>query len=527
MNIKEAKNEIQNAMKAYFTKNQYGEYIIPLEKQRPVFLMGPPGIGKTAIMEQIASELGVGLVSYSMTHHTRQSALGLPFIEKKTYGGKEYNVSEYTMSEIIATVYDMMEETGVKEGILFLDEINCVSETLAPVMLQFLQYKIFGKHRVPDGWIVVTAGNPPEYNNSVHEYDIVTWDRLKRVDIEPDYSVWKEYAYKQGIHPSITSYLDAKRDNFYKIETTVEGKTYITARGWSDLSDMIRLYEKNNIPVKESLIIQYLRNNRIAKDFAVYYDLFNKYKSDYQVPGILAGKVSKEIEDRAANAKFDEKLALLGLLIDNIGAAAHEVFIMEATQRDLQEALKDVKADLSKQYTDPSGLLEKQIRQRQDRLQKGKSAKSLSNDQQATFHEAVNMLEEMRKAVQKNRPSGNTEAFKIMADMYNARIKELKKHADACRDSMTNAFAFCENVFKDGQVLLIFVTELTVNYYTAQFISRYGCEAYFRHNKGLLTYDGWQRIQDDMKRMKDEDLYDLDDDSADPSSSSSPKGALS
>ena len=115
--------------------------------------------------------------------------------------------------------------------------------------------------------------------------------------------------------------------------------------------------------------------------------------------------------------------------------------------------------------------------------------------------------------------------------MYNARIKELKKHADACRDSMTNAFAFCENVFKDGQVLLIFVTELTVNYYTAQFISRYGCEAYFRHNKGLLTYDGWQRIQDDMKRMKDEDLYDLDDDSADPSSSSSssssPKGALS
>ena len=68
-----------------------------------------------------------------MTHHTRQSALGLPFIVRKTYGGKEYNVSEYTMSEIIASVYDLMEDTGVKEGILFLDEINCVSETLAPL----------------------------------------------------------------------------------------------------------------------------------------------------------------------------------------------------------------------------------------------------------------------------------------------------------------------------------------------------------------------------------------------------------
>ena len=88
MNIKEAKEQIRNAMTAYFTKDETGGYIIPIEKQRPVFLMGPPGIGKTAIMEQVAAEMGVGLLSYSMTHHTRQSALGLPFIEHKNYVGK-------------------------------------------------------------------------------------------------------------------------------------------------------------------------------------------------------------------------------------------------------------------------------------------------------------------------------------------------------------------------------------------------------------------------------------------------------
>lgn len=114
MNIKEAKEQIKNAMTAYFTKDETGGYAIPVEKQRPVFLMGPPGIGKTAIMEQVASEMGVGLLSYSMTHHTRQSALGLPFIVHKNYGGKEYDVSEYTMSEIISAVYDLMENTGVK-----------------------------------------------------------------------------------------------------------------------------------------------------------------------------------------------------------------------------------------------------------------------------------------------------------------------------------------------------------------------------------------------------------------------------
>jgi MoxR-like ATPase len=74
--------------------------------------------------------------------------IGLPFISKKTYDGEDVSVTEYTMSEIIASIYDQIEQSGIHEGILFLDEINCVSETLAPTMLQFLQYKTFGNHRV-------------------------------------------------------------------------------------------------------------------------------------------------------------------------------------------------------------------------------------------------------------------------------------------------------------------------------------------------------------------------------------------
>ena len=124
MNIKQAKQEIANTLKAYLTRDELGNYLIPAIRQRPVLLMGPPGIGKTQIMEQIAAEEGVGLVAYTITHHTRQSAIGLPFIEKRTYGGKEYSITEYTMSEILASVYQMMERTGLTEGILFLDEIN-------------------------------------------------------------------------------------------------------------------------------------------------------------------------------------------------------------------------------------------------------------------------------------------------------------------------------------------------------------------------------------------------------------------
>ena len=194
MNIANAKQQIKNAVTIYLQKDALGRYEVPLVHQRPIFLQGAPGLGKTAIMKQISEELGIGLVSYSMTHHTRQSAIGLPMIVEREFGGKRYSVSEYTMSEIIASVYECMERTGKREGILFLDEINCISETLSPAMLLFLQYKVFGGHTLPDGWVVVTAGNPARYNKSVREFDAATLDRLKYLPVEPDYEIWKEYA---------------------------------------------------------------------------------------------------------------------------------------------------------------------------------------------------------------------------------------------------------------------------------------------------------------------------------------------
>lgn len=197
MNIKEAKEEIKHTLLAYNRKDAAGRYTFPKLRQRPILLMGPPGIGKTAIMEQVAEECEVGLVAYTITHHTRQSAVGLPRIVTRCYNGKEVSITEYTLSEIIASVYDCMERTGKKEGILFIDEINCVSETLAPTMLQFLQNKTFGSHSVPEGWLIAAAGNPPEYNKSVREFDIVTLDRVRRMDIEADLEVWMEYAWKR------------------------------------------------------------------------------------------------------------------------------------------------------------------------------------------------------------------------------------------------------------------------------------------------------------------------------------------
>ncbi len=341
MNIKEAKQEIVNTVKAYLCKNAEGEYRIPAIRQRPVLLMGPPGIGKTQIMEQIAEECGIGLVSYTITHHTRQSAVGLPMIKTEEFDGKEYSVTEYTMSEIIAGVYKAVKEQGHSEGILFIDEINCVSETLIPTMLQFLQCKTFGNQKVPEGWIIVAAGNPPEFNRSVREFDMVTYDRLRVINIDADLEVWREYAREREIHNAILSYLDIRPQNFYRVEADVDGLKFITARGWEDMSSLMYVYEELGISINAGVVGEFLHNEDVAEDFGAYYDLYNKYRDDYGINNILMGNAAPDIYRRMVEADYDERLTVVNLLLDTLNKHFKYSTALKADTDNWYKSIKD------------------------------------------------------------------------------------------------------------------------------------------------------------------------------------------
>ena len=484
MNISKAKEDVKNTVMCYLTKDEFGRYEISPKEQRPVFLMGPPGVGKTDIMAQVASELNIGLLTYSMTHHTRQSALGLPIIKKKIYKGKEYDVSEYTMSEIIASIHDMIEETGQENGILFLDEINCVSETLSPIMLRFLQYKEFGKDTVPEGWVVVTAGNPPEYNNSVHEFDIVTWDRLKRIDIEPDFEAWKKYAYESDVHPAIITYLETKKHNFYSIEQTVDGKKFVTARGWTDLSKMIKLYEKHKLTIDKDLIGQYIHNEKISRDFSIYFDLYKKYKSDYHVQDILNGTYSEDILERSQNAAYDEKFTLVGLLIEALGDDAKRIIrdneVLISLMHKLGE-LKDVK--------EPDSIfrsIESMIEDITNDITRKKSSNSLSDKEENTYLYTQKLLKRYLDAAKKLPDSPPYEAiktaFNIDAVKHKTDCEKVKKH-------YINVFKFGDEAFgEDSQQMLIICTEMVANNNISMYIATKGCEPYFAHDDLLMFH---------------------------------------
>ena len=510
MNIDQAKEEVKNAVRAYLSKDEAGQYEIPVERQRPILLMGPPGIGKTAIMEQIAHDLNINLVAYTITHHTRQSAIGLPKISTRCFGGKEYSVTEYTMSEIVASVYDQIERSGIKEGILFLDEINCVSETLAPTMLQFLQYKTFGSHKIPDGFIIVTAGNPARFNKSVRDFDIVTLDRVRQINIEEDFDAWKDYAYKVGIHGAILAYLEIKKDNFYSIKTDVDGRSFVTARGWEDLSRVMKVHEKLGIAIDENLCSQYLQNTEIARDFATYYELYLRYNQVYKIPDILEGRFPAD-KDGLRKGSFDEKLSVIGLLTDTLMGEFRDYGRQQAVQKELFETIKAVatgSADGEGQRTF-SDELEAKKAALLDEVRNKKEAGMIDRDSEKSMLLAADAMGECIKVL----TEGGLRAASWEEQMAEAK-KWFTKREDSRQEAimrtgehLSNSFAFLEEVFGDGeslsgsQEMVIFLTELSSAYHSLKFVRETGNEAYYRYNKLLLLSDRKQELKEMAQKL--------------------------
>lgn len=466
MNIKEAKNEIKNTVKIYLEKDELGDYRISRGRQRPVLLIGAPGIGKTAIMSAVADELGIGFLGYTITHHTRQSAIGLPFISQRDYGGKSYSVTEYTMSEIVASVYDAIEKQGKKEGILFIDEINCVSETLAPAMLELLQHKKFGAHEIPEGWILTAAGNPPEYNKSVNELDMVTLDRVKRLNVYPDYDAFKEYALSNGMHGAIVYFLSLKNEYLFKAEKTVDGYSFVTPRGWEDLSVAIFEYERLNIPVTLQFVSQYVQDGKIASEFFNYYKRYCECSEVYGGEDAETGKITKvDVE----NKDFEIRFALAGLISSKIIKLSEKFLARHDAEDELTSVEKLIANGGDKARTAEI-----------ERLLKKSNQRSVSRYSRAALKKVVDALGSADE-------KAGIERFK---EENTAKLADYKTRID-------NLFNFAINSLGNGQETVAALMQVIACEQFVEILPYLGDTVFYDLNDSLLGVSG----KDDYKRL--------------------------
>ena len=290
------------------------------------------------------------------------------------------------------------------------------------------------------------------------------------------------------------------------METTVAGRMYVTARGWEDLSEIIYMYEEEGLKVDESLIGQYIRSDNIVREFSAYYDLYNKYKNDYKVDEILSGHITELAVSRAGQASFDERLSLLGMLLDKVQADIKEVIIRSDYLTELMIPLK-----VCKQAEDGEDMLVRLNTQSDARdkiIANKERANALSKTEKVIHKKVKRFLTESYKEIinsgvsaVSDRKEGQEAVFTYIKQRFDSEVEDMKLEVKTTGEKLHNLFEFISKAFEDGNEMLILVTELTVSKYSSRFISMFGSEDYHKYNQLLMITQRQQDMKENIRKL--------------------------
>ena len=255
------------------------------------------------------------------------------------------------------------------------------------------------------------------------------------------------------------------------------------------MSAMIFLYEEEKLKVEESLIEQYIRNPRVVKEFCAYYDLYQKYKNDYHIEEILAGKAPASAGEKARKAGFDERLSLLGMLIDHVQHEIRENIEKLDYINHVLNHLKAIKNNVSqggKSTDEVLSMLGAQIEGRHKGMEALQKAGSLSDREKRKQRHVIRFLEQCEKNLRMGNMQDGEAVFAFLKECYDKEVQSYKQETSKTGEKLHYLFAFVEDAFGDGNEMLVLLTECTVNKDSAKFISLYGSEDYKRHNEEMM-----------------------------------------
>ena len=211
-------------MNLSITVNQEGlkEILLNLAPVRPVFIWGAPGIGKSALVEEFAIEVGLDCVSLLGSQLAPEDIIGIPQIRG--------NTSEFLPPKMIAR-----EEPYV----LFLDELNACSQEVQKAFYSLIYERRVGEYHLPEGSIVIGAGNRTQDAAIVKTMSSALINRMFHVQLKPDVKNWLTWAYTHGIHEWVTDYISQRPDHLFSEPPKTE-EPFSTPRSWHMLSDALK-----------------------------------------------------------------------------------------------------------------------------------------------------------------------------------------------------------------------------------------------------------------------------------------------
>ena len=180
------------------TQNELLEVLLHIAPIRPVFIWGAPGIGKSALVEQFAYEVGLPCVSLLGSQLAPEDIIGIPQIKGET--------SEFLPPKMIAR----------KEPyVLFLDELNACSQEVQKAFYSLIHERRIGEYHLPEGSVVIGAGNRSNDGAIVKTMSSALVNRMFHVQLTANPEQWLHWAYENHLHPWVTDYIGQRPDHLF------------------------------------------------------------------------------------------------------------------------------------------------------------------------------------------------------------------------------------------------------------------------------------------------------------------------
>ncbi len=229
------------------TQGDLLEILLNISPSRPVFIWGAPGIGKSALVEQFAAEIGLPCVSLLGSQLAPEDIIGIPQINGET--------SEFLPPKMIAR----------KEPyVLFLDELNACSQEVQKAFYSLIHERRIGEYHLPEGSIVIGAGNRAQDSAIVKTMSSALINRMFHVQMKVDARQWIKWAQENHLHPWVIDYIIQRPDHLFSEPSKTE-EPFSTPRSWHMLEDIIAKKEKWPAKAKDRDILYFLAQSFRAK----------------------------------------------------------------------------------------------------------------------------------------------------------------------------------------------------------------------------------------------------------------------
>jgi hypothetical protein len=264
--------------------------------QRPIFLWGPPGIGKSEVVADICAELGGHMVDLRMAQMEPTDLRGIPFFNKDN-GKMDWAPPIDLPDEELASQYPIV--------VLFLDEMNSAAPSVQAAGYQLILNRRIGKYKLPDNVVIVAAGNRDSDKGVTYRMPMPLANRFLHIEMKPDFESWQMWAVTNDVHKDVVSYLSFAKQDMYEFDAKSSSHAFPTPRSWVFVSDLLKSEDEIDSSTLHTLVA-----GSVGQGLASKFIAYRKISAKLPKPAdILNGKVT-ELEIKELSAMYSLTISL-------------------------------------------------------------------------------------------------------------------------------------------------------------------------------------------------------------------------